>query len=382
MGLLAPVRGRLLLSLALGALGGACAVAALLLVGLAVGELLGADRSGWTIFWLLGGALVLAVARFVLRKLAFDVSHVASFDLETHLRRDLAEHLGRVPLGQVQRLGSGAIKKVVQDDVRALHTAVADSVPILGGGIAQPVAALAVLAVVDWRMLLAVLAIFPLVAVGFRLVTKDYQTQRRAYDEANEAVNEAVVEFVQGMPVIRTFDDGTTSFTRFSHSVAEFTRATEAWQREGYSAGVLTRAAMTPLPTLVIVAALGTWLVTQGTLAPVDLIIALVVGTLPVESIVPLMYLSDYINQSKAGAARIGEILDIPVLPQPTAPRLPADGSIRFDNVAFAHDWPDGPLALSGVSFEIPSGSVCALVGAGGTYAACGATTSGRAPGA
>lgn len=357
-GLLGPVRTRLVSAVALAAAGAVVGVVGFVLIALAMRELQSS-------FWLLAGALAALLARFGLRALSFWLSHVASFDLEVHLRTALADRLGKVPLGEVQRLGSGAVKKVVQDDVRALHMAVADAVPLAGFGIAQPIAALLALAILDWRLLLAVLAIVPVVMVGMWLSTRDYAETRQNYDRANEAINTAVVEFVQGMPVVRTFDDGSTSFRRFADRVRDFTAATAAWQSKSRTAMILSRAAMAPLPTLVVVLATGIALTAAGVMPPANLIGALILGTLPVESILPLMHLSHHINESKAGAARIAEVLDIPPLVEPVEPRRPADGSIRFSGVRFgyrADRW-----ALDGVDLDIPSGSVCALVGASGS---------------
>lgn len=375
-----PVQTRLRIAVSLGALAAVLGVAGFALVALALRELLTADPRGSTIAWLLAGALAGLLARFGLRAWSFHLSHIASIDLEVLLRRRLAEHVGRIPLGEVQRMGSGTIKKVTQDDVRALHAAVADATPLLGFSLTQPVAALAALAFLDWRLLLAVLALAPLIATGMYLSTRDYATSRRAYDEANEAINNAVVEFVQGMPVVRTFDDGSHSFRRFADRVHAFTQATNAWQDRGRSAMILTRIALTPLPTLLIVLAVGIPLATAGSLSPADLLIALVLGTLPVESFLPLMYLSHQINESKAGASRIDQILSIPPLPEPAQPREPADGSVRLRGVRFSYDHtghdtgghPDAGAdhrraALDGVDLDIPAGTVCALVGPSGS---------------
>lgn len=362
---IAPVRRRLTTAMLIAGGASVLGVFGLLTIGFAVGELLEADPSRGRVGWLIGASAVSFVGRAALKKIAFDVSHLASFDLETDLRRELTAHLGVVPLGAAQQLGSGTLKKVIQDDVRALHAAVADSVPIIGSAVAQPVTALAALAVIDWRLLLATLTIVPVVLVGFHLMTKDYASQRRAYDEANEAVNEAVIEFAQGMPVVRTFDDGVTSFARFSDRVHAFTAATLAWQEKGRTVGILTRAGMTPLPTLVIVLAVGTWLTVAGSIDVVELIIATTIATLAIESVVPLMYLSDMMGQSKASAARIQEVLGIPPLARPAVPRVPADFSVRFDEVSFGYG--DGRTALHEVSLDIPAGSVCALVGASGS---------------
>ncbi|GEC06192.1 lipoprotein inner membrane ABC transporter [Streptomyces spinoverrucosus] len=363
---LEPVRPRLVTAIVLAALAAVLGVAGFTLVALALRELLAADPDGWTVALLLAGALAGLLARFGLRAWSFHISHIASYDLEVHLRTRLAEHLGRLPLGEVQRLGAGAVKKVAQDDVRALHAAVADSTPMLGFGIAQPVAALVALGVLDWRLLLAALAIVPIVIVGMRLATRDYGDNRRRYDEANEAINAAVVEFVQGMPVVRTFDDGTGSFRRFAERVHDFTAATTAWQNTSKPAMILSRVAIAPLPTLVLVLAVGTWLTADGSMSPAALIGALVVGTLPVESVMPLMQLTHQINESTAAAARIADVLDTPPLPEPDQPRDPADGSIRFTGVTFTYGGESRP-ALEGIDLDIPAGTVCALVGPSGS---------------
>src|SRR5688572_11277598 len=114
--LLTPVRRRLGAAIGLAAAGAVLGVAGFALVALALREPLRPDRSGGTVAVLLGLALLGLLARFALRAAAFHVSHVASSDLEVLLRTRLAEHLGRVPLGVVQALGSGAVKKVVHDD--------------------------------------------------------------------------------------------------------------------------------------------------------------------------------------------------------------------------------------------------------------------------
>ncbi len=362
-----PVRRRLAVAVALGAAGAVLGVAGLVTLAYALGELFRPEPDGVVLVSLLVAAAVGAVGRFGLRAWSFQVSHKAAFDLETVLRTRLSAHLGRVSLGDVLRLGSGPLKKIVQDDVRVMHTAVADATPLVGFALAQPVAALVALAVVDWRMLLAVVVIAPVVVVAMQLAMRDYAAERARYDQANETINAAMVEFVQGMPVVRTFDDGSTSFRRFAAAVHGFTEATANWQRKSRTPGLLARIAMTPVPTLLVVLAGGIWLVAGGVMEPAGLLVALLIGTLPVESILPLMYLSNYVNDSKAGAARIASVLALPELPEPAQPRPPQDGSVRFRGVTFSYGTDRDRPALDGVDLEVPAGSVCALVGPSGS---------------
>ncbi|WP_293995745.1 ABC transporter transmembrane domain-containing protein [Streptomyces sp.] len=186
-----------------------------------------------------------------------------------------------MPLGEVQGLGAGRINKIVQDDVKSLHNVVADALPFLGSGVAQPVVALLALGVVQWRMLLAVLLIVPVAFVCFSLMARDYGTQRERYNAANENVNAAVVEFVQGMPVVRAFDDGRASFGRFATAVEEFTEAVGDWMATTRSSGLLRWLFIVPLPTLIIVAAAGVPILTAGWISLTDLLLALLIGTMP-----------------------------------------------------------------------------------------------------
>ncbi|WP_280422719.1 ABC transporter ATP-binding protein [Nocardia carnea] len=361
-----PVRGRLGAAMVIGALGGAAGVAGFVGLALTLGELFAADTETGTVVAFLVLAAAGFLIRFAMRAWSFLLSHLASFDLEQRLRSDLATHLARVPLGEAQRLGSGAVKKVVQDDVRGLHMAVADAVPLAGFTVAQPIAALVALGFVDWRLLLAVALFLPVVFVGMQLTLRDYVETRRRYDEANEAINAATVEFVQGMPVVRTFDDGTVSFRRFVDRVRQFNIVTTAWQNNNRSAMIFANLTVAPLPTILIVIAVGIWLTAGGSMSPAQLVAAILIGTLPVESVVPLMNLSNLINDSKAGAARIVQVLDIEPLREPENPESPADGSIVFRDVRFGYGGADR-AALDGVDLTIPSGTVCALVGPSGS---------------
>ncbi|MFJ7243051.1 ABC transporter ATP-binding protein [Kitasatospora sp. NPDC098652] len=362
---LAPaVRKRLGGAALLGVAGGLGSVAGYLGVAFAVGDLLaghgGRAVTGWTV-----AALAALVLGFAARWLAEHTAHEASYALEVVLRGRLADALARMPLGEVQRLGSGRIKKIVLDDVKSLHNVVADALPFLGSGVAQPLAALVALGAVQWRILLAVLLVLPVAAVCLALLSRDYADQRERYNRANENVNAAVVEFVQGMPVVRTFDDGQASFRRFAAAVGEFTEAVAEWLATSRASGVLTKLFIVPLPTLLLVAASAVPMRALGWISDTDLLVGLLIGAMPIEAVAPLMNLANHINDSKAGAVRIAELLAAPVLPEPAHPREPADATVSLRDVRFGYT-PDRP-ALDGIDLDIPAGTVCALVGPSGS---------------
>ncbi|MFF3071762.1 ABC transporter ATP-binding protein [Kitasatospora sp. NPDC057904] len=363
---LAPaVRARLVRAALLGVLGGAATVAGFACAAFAVGRLFTDDGSvpvGW-----LAGALAGLLVSFASRWLAEHLAHEASYDLEVVLRRELADALARMPLGEVQRLGSGRVKKIVQDDVKALHNAVADALPFVGSGLAQPLAALLTLGVVQWRLLIAVLLIVPIAVLCLSLLTRDHAEQRARYNRANENVNAAVVEFVQGMPVVRTFDDGKGSFGRFSAAVREFTEAVASWIATSRTSGVLNQLFIVPLPTLLIVAASAVPMLAADWISVPDLVLALMIGAMPVEAIAPLMHLTNFLNDSKAGAVRIAGLLHTPPLPEPANPREPQGSAISLEGVRFRYAAERGEPVLDGVDLDVPTGTVCALVGPSGS---------------
>lgn len=160
--IIAPVKGRIAGAIALASLSAITGLGSLLAVPLIAAELL-SDLPNPTIIWRwLAVAVGLVAIAFTTRTLASNASHLAAFKLEVILRTALTEHLAQVPLGYVVTMGSGAIKKLVQDDVKSLHGFVADSTPLLGQVYTIPVLSLIAMFVADWRLGLITLAVLPI----------------------------------------------------------------------------------------------------------------------------------------------------------------------------------------------------------------------------
>ncbi|NEQ98768.1 MAG: ABC transporter ATP-binding protein [Cyanothece sp. SIO2G6] len=362
--IIAPVKGRIVGAIALAGLSVTAGLGSLLAVPLIAAELL-SDLPNPTVIWRwIALAVGLVAIAFTTRTLAFNASHLAAFKLEVILRTALTEQLAQVPLGYVVTMGSGAIKKLVQDDVKSLHGFVADSTPLFGQVYTVPVLSLIVMLVADWRLGLVTLAVLPVGMIFMRLALRDYRRQRAAYDQANEAMNGVIIEFVQGMQVVRTFDDGSSSFARFQRSLDTFTQKLRDWTAKTQLSGRLGTLLFEPLPTLLIIAIVGTGLMVQGSLTAPRLLVFFLFAPRLCGAFKPIFTLSHFINQSNAGALRIGAVLAEPALPQPEIPQHPHDASIRLKNVTFSYS-EDRP-ALQDISLTIPPGTVTALVGPSG----------------
>ncbi|WP_211248500.1 ABC transporter ATP-binding protein [Desulfobulbus elongatus] len=302
---------------------------------------------------------------FVCRNAAFRTSHMGAFRLEQILRTRISAHLAEVPLGFIVTTGSGALKKVLLDDVRNLHAFVADSTPFIGRSVVAPVASLIMLMIVDWRLALTSIALLCLGGVLMYVVMRDSVSLRKDYAQSQERINTAVIEFVQAMPVVRTFDDGSGSFRRFQEALASYRVALKKWIAATGVSARLGMLILSPMPTLVAVSAVGVLLMAKGWLDFPSLIAGLLLSTGMADAMMPLMWLNNFIKKSQASALRIQEILSVPVLPKTSAPQQPRDASVQFDQVWFRYENRQED-ALQDVSFTAPAGTVTALVGPSG----------------
>jgi ATP-binding cassette subfamily B protein len=360
-----PVRGQIRLAMLLAALASAATLGALCALAWAMHTLLTfPGQCPWLPLVL---AVALTVLAHVLRLAGANQSHYAAFRLETRLRTDLAGHLARLPLGYVQQTGSGALTKVMMDDVKALHIFVADSTPLYARAYVSPVLTFALLCLLDWRLALAATAVL---AAGMAVVSLSMRgggemTQR--YNAASENVSKAVVEYVQAMPVVRTFDTGTSTFLRYQRALDAFVEVVLQWYRMAGFSSRISVAILNPLPTLVALAWLGGWLIERDLLDAATWLAALLVGTGMAESLLPLMSLKHLVAKTQMSIHRIHEVMAEPPLPVPDAAwgKEPLDANVCFERVDFRYT-DDGPWVLRDVSFEAPRGSVTALVGPSG----------------
>lgn len=248
--MMAPIKGQIAGAIALSALSAITSLGSLLTLPPIAAELLSDSPEPAVIWRWIAVAVGMVAIAFTTRVLASSVSHIAAFKLEVILRTALTEHLAQVPLGYVITTGSGAIKKLVQDDVKSLHAFVADSTPLIGQAYTIPVLSLIAMFIADWRLGFVTLAVLPVGMIFIQLALRDYAEQRDAYDRANEQINGVIIEFVQGMQVVRTFDDGSSSFARFQRSLDTFTQTLRDWNAKTQLSGRLGTLLFEPLPTL------------------------------------------------------------------------------------------------------------------------------------
>ncbi|MBN3209796.1 ABC transporter ATP-binding protein [Pectobacterium brasiliense] len=359
-----PVRGQIRLAMCLSGLSVLAGIAFLLFLAWSI-QLLIVQPASWPLLTMVGALLCLC-ASYLLRLLAFNQSHYAAFRLENQIRSALAEQLARIPLGEVQRLGTGSLAKIVQDDVKALHLFVADSTPLYARAFVAPLCTGALLFWLDWRLALAALLVLVIGAGVLRLAMRNAGEMNQRYTHAREEVSTAVIEFVQAMPVVRTFDTGASTFGRYQQALENYLDVLTRWyQQAGFSAR-FSFAVLNPLPTLLVLCWVAYGFYHAGELDFSLWVAVLLLGNGMAEAVMPMMALNHMVAKTRLSISRIQDVLALSPLPEAESDALPADASVSFEQVSFRYDQHASDWVLEDVSFQVPAGSVTALVGASG----------------
>lgn len=218
--LLGPVRGRLILGVALQAVASISSLGSFIAIHpLATALLAGDDDRAWRVVLF---AAVTLMVRFVAQSVSYLLMHDADMEFQLRLRRRLARRLGRLPLGWFSSRNSATVKKTLADDVEALHYLVAHSLPDLTMAIVAPVAALSYLLFLDWRLTLLTLVTMPLFGLLFRVTGRRSGRQGERLGRAIVGVNTAVIEFVQGITVIKAFGQRGRADVRYTAAVDDY----------------------------------------------------------------------------------------------------------------------------------------------------------------
>ncbi|MFB7372407.1 ABC transporter ATP-binding protein [Streptomyces sp. NPDC056222] len=321
--------------------------------------------AAWTVAAVAGGALMLWLA---LNTAAGAIAHAADLDFQLSVRRRLVDRLGRVPLGWFTDRGAGGIGKAVQHDVDTMHHLVAHSLLNLTASVVTPLATLVYLFVVDWRM--ALILMIPLViGIGLfirMMVSLDAQTD--AYEKAQERIVSRVIEFVEGIAVVKMFGQARRAHRQYAQAADDFTTFFIAWISKGYRATAASALILGPVTILLTVLIGGTALVSSGSLDPFDLLPFAILGLSVAAPLQALDFHGHDMEMAGSAAKRVGALLAAPELAIPDSPRQPeTDGGVRVElsGVEFAYD-ADRPV-LSGIDLTLEPGSVTALVGSSGS---------------
>jgi ATP-binding cassette subfamily B protein len=362
--LLRPVRGRLALAAGLQAVSSALVLSPLIISGLIAQRLLDdpADQGIWRT--LLIGSLLLGLG-LVLKGAADLVAHLADNALTLILRRRLAARLRTAPLGWFTDTTAGRVKQGMQDDVGALHHLVAHSYNEIAGAVATPIAAYAYLFLIDWRLALILAVPVPVFVLIYWRMMADGGQKMDDYGRVLADINSAVVEFVDGIPVVKTFGRTGRAHAAYRAAVERFTTFFVGWTRPMIAPETVSNQLVAPVALLVLTLVFGTGFVAAGWMDGIDLLPFTLVGLGLAGSIGVLTSNLQALQMGQAAAARLDGLLRIDPMPEPPEPVSPSGTRLELDHVHFGYE-PDREV-LHDITATFEPGSVTAIVGPSGS---------------
>lgn len=312
--------------------------------------------------WCLG-ALTAYAGKVVCFTLSTGISHHAAYNILEGLRLRLVERFLHTPLGEVQKHSIGEIKSILVDKIENIEPPLAHMIPEGAGHIVLPLVSLAALFALDWRLALAALVTFPAALVCMMLTFVISGRSFQIYDESNAAMNSAIVEYIEGIEVIKAFGRAGVSYEKYAKSITDFRTFVVKWLS---STWVTMKLAFALFPsTLIGTLPMSLWLAEKGILTTPQAALAVMLSMSMVGSLAKLEVFSENMRQVKATVESLEAFLELPALPEPAQPAALSGTGVELKSVHFAY-CADGPEVLHGIDLTLPQGSFTALVGPSG----------------
>lgn len=310
-------------------------------------------------------AMIFAIVSFLVYISALMCSHLAAFRVATNMRVAVTEHIAKLPLGFADSFGSGKLRKIINDSTGATETYLAHQLPDKYAALATPVGLLVLLFVFDWR--LGLLSLIPVVLaflVMSSMTGKHMAEKMKQYNNALENMSNEAVEYVRGIPVVKTFGQSVFSFKKFKSTIDEYQKWVVAYTKDMRVPMMFYTAAINGVFAFLIAGAL--WFtadgVTNGFL--LNLIFYIVITPVISLTLTKMMFMSENNMIVKDALERIDGVLSVSPMSESETPEYPADSSVELNDVHFSYDGKNE--VIRGVSMNIGAGQTVALVGPSG----------------
>ena len=291
------------------------------------------------------------------------LAHVSAYTILEGLRLQAADRLMGAPLGEVDSRPIGAMKSTIVDRIEDIEPPLAHMIPELSSNILLPLVVAIAMFAIDWRMGLALLVTIPVALIPMAFGLRTYNKNYAAYMAANAHVNSVIVEYVEGIQVVKAFSQGERSYQKFANAVRSFRDFTMDWFRCTWASMNLC---LSILPTTLLgTLPMGIYLYQTEVLDPAQVTLCLMMA---LGIVTPLMSATAFINSMKSMQFAVKdtrELLDLPQLSQ-AEQDAPLNGcDIQLRDVSFAYGG-DGEEVLHHLDLTIPQGKFTALVGPSG----------------
>ena len=350
------------ISIFLAVLGEMFGIVPFLMVALLADELYRGTATIQRVLFFCGIAAICQLIKMLLTWRSSLMSHKISFTILKNIREAITDRMAKVPMGVMLETPTGTFKNLIVDNVAKLEDSMAHFMPELPSNIAAPLCSILLIFILDWRMGLASLITIPLGILFFAAMMRGYGPRMENYMRSANDMNSSLVEYVNGIQVIKAFNRSASSYGKYSKSVNYFHDSTMEWWSQCWFWNAAARAVLpsTLLGTLPV----GAWLYMEGTLSLPVFLISLVV---PLGFVAPLMKVSEAMEQVsmiKGNLEQVTAFLKTPELVRPSEPVSLGERTYQFEDVHFGYKETE---VLHGISFQTRPGTMTAIVGPSGS---------------
>ena len=309
-------------------------------------------------------ALLAYVGKILLFTLSTGVSHSMAYTILEALRLRLADRFLHAPLGDVEGHTIGEIKTMMVDKIENLEPPLAHMIPEGAGHVVLPIVSIAALACIDWRLALASLVTFPLSLLCMGLTFQISGKNFTKYDQSANYMNSTIVEYIEGIQVIKAFGRAGVSYEKYAAAIQDFRAFVVQWLTSTFVTMKLSFALFPSTLIGTLPAALA--LANGGTITPPEAALAVMLSISMVGSLAKLEVFSENMRQVKFTVEQLEEFLELPALPEPAQRVDVPRTDVKLHQVRFSYTGDAQNEVLHGIDLTLPEGSFTALVGPSG----------------
>ena len=291
------------------------------------------------------------------------ISHYVAYNVLEGMRLKVAEVFMKAPLGEVYAHSIGEIKGIIVDKIEEIEPPLAHFVPEGAGHLVLPVVSFTALCVIDIRVALGALAALPIGIVFMALTFVISGKNLTKYQEANAHMNSVIVEYIEGIEVIKAFGKTGVSYEKYAGAITDYRDFVIEWMKDTW---VTMKLAFAFMPaTLLGVVPVSVLLIGKGSMSVSEMALAVMLAMSMVISMAKIEVFSNSIREMEYTVNEIQKLFEIKTLSEPDRENLPKNYNVEMKDVHFTYDEKEGEV-LHGINLSLPEGSFTALVGPSG----------------
>ena len=317
-------------------------------------------KNGWM-------AVIFAVLSMAIYFIGLICSHMSAFRVATNIRKKAMKHITEIPIGKIDEIGTGKLRKIVNESAAGTETYLAHQLPDMVGAIITPICMLVFLFVFDWK--LGLVSLIP-TGIGFfamsKMMGKQMAEDISKYQNSLEVMNNEAVEYVRGMPVVKTFGQSVYTFKKFKKSIEDYDNFCMAYTKKARKPMIEFQVSINCIFAFLIAVTL--FVVGRGTISQsflLNLLFYIIYTPILTTTLTKVMFMNENTMLVTDCINRINSIFEIKPLSESKENIKPKDNSIELKNVKFKYETAE-KNAIDNISIKIPANSTVALVGPSG----------------